>query len=292
MKISFRSFVCYILALVMALSLAACSDPQPDSESSDIGSDITSSGDAQDSQDESDDTSSSGSESDETEMPEGAPGSFTDQILDFHAQNNDTVGWLHVPGTDINESVVQSVDNDYYLRRTNLKAVDQYGSYFADYECNFANGNLPTNTIIYGHSMEMNDDPNGQKFSQLKRFLDQDFAEENPYIYFSTPQEDLVYKVFSVMYTTTSFNYIDPEPTTTELLNVINEARIASQFNYPVEVNASDSIIALSTCTYEFDQRYPNRYRYVVFGRLVRDGEETPATVDLEVNPSPKAPVL
>ncbi len=291
MKISFRSVISFILILVMVFSLTACSDAEPTPEASESGTEIsTPDSNTSDSSDANE--SSSESEEEETSMPANAPGSFLDQILDFHAQNNDTVGWLYVPGTDINESVVQSSDNDYYLRRTNLKAVDQYGSYFADYECNFANGNLPTNTIIYGHSMETNDDPNGSRFSQLKRYLDQDFAEANPYIYFSTPEEDLVYKIFSVMYTTTYFNYIDPEPTSTEFLAVINEARVASQFNYPVEVNATDSIIALSTCTYAFDSRYPNRYRYVVFGRLVRPGEETPATVDIEVNPSPKAPVL
>ena len=188
--------------------------------------------------------------------------------------------------------MVQSTDNQYYLRRTNLKEVDRAGCYFADYECNFNDGHLPKNTIIYGHSLEMDDDPNGQKFSQLKRWLDQDFAQEHPYIYFSTPEKDYVYQIFSVMYTSVKFNYIDPEPSSTDFLKMINEARLASQFNYPVEVKATDKIISLSTCVYKFTGTYPNNYRYVIMGRLVKPGEETPDTVKIEVNPNPKQPVV
>ena len=31
--------------------------------------------------------------------------------------NSDVIGWLQVPDTKINEPVVQTTDNEYYLRR-------------------------------------------------------------------------------------------------------------------------------------------------------------------------------
>ena len=34
------------------------------------------------------------------------------------AENGDVVGWLSVPGTDIDDPVVQAADNEHYLRRT------------------------------------------------------------------------------------------------------------------------------------------------------------------------------
>ena len=32
-------------------------------------------------------------------------------------ENEDTVGWIHLPGSPINYPVVQAEDNDFYLRR-------------------------------------------------------------------------------------------------------------------------------------------------------------------------------
>jgi len=275
-----HSLTALALVVAMLFSLTACRSRKQEEGGTEIP-DIEASASSSD--------SSSGA-GDGQNMPSNSPGSFLDKILEYHNKNNDTIGWLYVPGTDINESVVQSTDNSYYLRRTNLRAVDRYGCYFADYECNFTDGHLPKNTIIYGHSMEMNDDPNGTRFSQLKRWLDPTFAKEHPYIYFSTPEKDMVYKIFTVMYTTTKFNYIDPEPSNTEFLSMLNQSRNSSQYNYPVEVNATDSIITLSTCVYKFTGTWPNNYRYVIMGRLVRPGEETPDTVAIETNPNPKQP--
>jgi len=278
-----NKLIALLLVLVMLFSFAACGGGSADVEEPGVPEDSSSAPEEE----------ISGPESEaepEPEDPEVVHESRIDELVDAYTQNSDVVGWLNVPGTDIDEAVVQSYDNDYYLRRTWTKEVNKYGCYFADYECNFTNGNLPTHTIIYGHSMELNDDPNGTKFSQLKRWLDKDFAEKHPYIYFSTPEQDYVYEIFSVMYTSTKFNYIDPEPNPGEMLAMINEARLASQFNYPVEVDAKDKTIALSTCTYHFTKSYPNDYRYVVMARLVEPEETLHETVTLEVNANPKQP--
>ena len=48
--------------------------------------------------------------------------------------NKDTVAWVSVPGSNIDDPVVQAADNDYYLRR-NAQGKDEYtGCVFADYE--------------------------------------------------------------------------------------------------------------------------------------------------------------
>lgn len=274
--------IALLMALVMLFTFAACGGGSADVEEPEISEESSEAVEEEIPQPED--------EPKEPEEPAVEVESRIDQLVDAHNQNNDVIGWLNVPGTDIDEAVVQSYDNDYYLRRTWTKEVNKYGCYFADYECNFANGNLPTHTIIYGHSMELNDDPNGTKFSQLKRWLDKDFAQEHPYIFFSTPEQDYVYEIFSVMYTSTNFNYIDPEPNPGEMLTMLNEARLASQYNYPVEVGAKDKTIALSTCTYHFTRNYPNPYRYVIMGRLVDPNETLHETVSLEVNAKPKQP--
>ncbi|MFR9191100.1 MAG: hypothetical protein ACLVL7_13435 [Anaerotruncus massiliensis (ex Togo et al. 2019)] len=39
------------------------------------------------------------------------------ELADAVRQNSDVVGWLTLPNTTINEAVVQTTNNDYYLRR-------------------------------------------------------------------------------------------------------------------------------------------------------------------------------
>ena len=43
------------------------------------------------------------------------------------SQNPDTVAWLRIPDTDVNDSVLQGMDNVEYLRRTERKKEDVYG---------------------------------------------------------------------------------------------------------------------------------------------------------------------
>ena len=209
------------------------------------------------------------------------------KINDAYNVNNDVIGWLSIPDTNVDDPILyHPTDNLYYERRNLSGGYDWYGCYWADYECVFGDRNsISQNTIIYGHSMD--DNPDGLKFSQLKKWLDIDFAQENPYIYLSTPDEDYVFKIFSVMYTNTSFNYIESSPDDTEFMRIVNEARKASQFTYDVDVEAGDKLITLSTCTYTIQAGYPNPYRYVIMGRMVRPGEEVPDTITLTVNPNP-----
>ena len=75
------------------------------------------------------------------------------RLEDAKSQNSDVVAWLTVPGTEIDDPVVQAADNDYYLRRTWLGESDVWGSYFLDYECHAREvASLDKVSIIYGHS--------------------------------------------------------------------------------------------------------------------------------------------
>lgn len=277
LKPNFKTIAAILLVVSMVLTIAGCGAKPSEESSSDASS-----------------SSSSSSESvSEVQLPPDAPKeSKRDKIVEMFNKNSDTVGWLFLPNTHIDEAIVQNPPNDtknqYYLRKNLEKKYDFNGCYFADFECNFEDG-LSRNTVIYGHNMD--DNPEGIKFAQLRKWLDLDFAKKNPYIYFSTPEKDMVWKIFSVMYTSVKFNYVQTDPDNTEFLNIINEARKASQYNYEVDVNVTDKIITLSTCTYVYGGSNTSQ-RYVIMARLVRPGEEMPAEISLEKNPSPKAPTF
>ena len=83
------------------------------------------------------------------------------------------------------------------------------------------------------------------------------------------------------------FDYAQPDFEDDEAFTAfIEEMRSRSILNLPVDVNADDQLLTLSTCSYEFEE-----FRTVVVARRVREGED--ATVDLDkatYNPSPVYP--
>ena len=157
-----------------------------------------------------------------------------DKIAAAQAQNSDVVGWLTIPNTTIDAEVLQKVgDNVYYERRDITQKYNWYGCYYADGGNTFGTRNdLTKNTIIYGHNME--DKANGLKFAQLMHYLDVDWASKNPYIYFSTPEDDMVFQVYAVFYTDTGFQYHLENPDTATFDNIIKEARLRSELNLQI----------------------------------------------------------
>ncbi len=279
------AFLCLVLSIALIFSLTACgktSDPDPSSSTS--LSSLSS-------------LSSEGLSSEETEYnPEelGNPvepeKSVLDKIIAAKQKNDDVVGWLTVPNTTINDPVVQHESSNSYYSRLNYEGYyDWYGCYWAHFRANIGTRDeMSKNLTIFGHSMD--DDPNGLKFSQMKKYLKQDFASKNPYVYFSTTTDDMVWKVFACFYCEASFDYIKVNPTETEFMAMIDDVRRRSQLNFDVDVLPSDKILTFSTCTYLYGSTHEQRY--VVMARLVRAGEPTSNTVKVTVNPSPKAPVF
>lgn len=83
-------------------------------------------------------------ESNETEDEEAVSGSTECEeehqtiSIDFEqlrAKYPDVIGWLYCKGTPINYPVMQSYDNNYYLRRLPDEIYNIAGSFFADYRC-------------------------------------------------------------------------------------------------------------------------------------------------------------
>ncbi|WP_290881555.1 class B sortase [Anaerotruncus sp.] len=216
--------------------------------------------------------------------------------------NSDVVGWLQLPDTKINEPVVQTTDNEYYLRRDYKKNYSYAGCYYLDYESVlFDEGkDLPQNAIIYGHNLGnplgTKDDPEADKFAQLLKFDDVEFAKKTPYIYFTTPGGQHVFEIFAVFYCEadmTPVPYHLAEYTDERLNMLLADVRARSMYSYDVEVTPEDKILTLSTCSYKYGAYSQNPdQRYVVMGRLVRDGEGYHEQALLKINETPKAPAF
>lgn len=221
---------------------------------------------------------------------------YADLIADAQEINEEVVGWMRIPGTELDEYVLCKQDpadmNKYYERKDIYLNYAMEGVLYADCRLTFDKGTadeLARNTTVYGHALDMDENPDGVKFGQLKKFWDPEFAKANPYVYFSTENEDMVWEIMAAFYTTTNHDYIDPMEgwTREQVQHAIDEAKARSLYNYDVEVSPDDKFLSLSTCVYDIAGGvYPNKYRFVIMAKLVDDGiyyKEARMTV----NPSP-----
>ena len=172
--------------------------------------------------------------------------------------NKDVKAWLTVPGTTIHAPVVQSTNNEYYLKLDEYKNYSIFGSYYFDYENSLtARSNLSKNTIIYGHS-DLKDNANGPLFSQLFNYLDKDFLAENSQINLSIGGEDMVFQIFAVYHTSVDFNYIQANPTQAEFQALLEGVNQRNEYLTDVTVGTSDKILTLSTCSATYNTQNPD----------------------------------
>ena len=165
--------------------------------------------------------------------------------------NSDTVAFIYLPNTNVKYPVVQAKDNDYYLNHSLYQKENKAGWIFMDYRNNI--NDLNDNTIIYGHSRI-----DGTMFGSLKNVLDYSWqSNPNNYVIFiSTPQENMIFQIFSI-YTIKKENYyimtkFSNNNEKQKWLDTMKKRNIAP-INTEVDVN--DKILTLSTCYINQDKR-------------------------------------
>lgn len=278
-----------MLALILVLTACQPSTPAPDESSDDPG--IT----------------EEVIPNEEEEEPEAEPAvevkAQVKNIEEAFNQNSDVVGWLYIPGLDINEPILQKAGNNKYPYNTKDWLGNSIGDftnypascYYTHYNNKFGkSGDLSQNTVIFGHSSRgyrnptpyVGDEPTDGKFSQLFNFKDDEFAKMTPYIYFSTADEDMVFEVFSVSYTDDGTWYIQQKDTTPATMkSQIDQMRGQSLYDYKVDVKPTDKILTLSTCTAAKGPMSADwTYRFVICAKLIDKKDATKTEADFVIN--------
>lgn len=176
--------------------------------------------------------------------------------------NENIVGWITIPNSQLNNPVMYSGDNDYYLHHNYLDEESRAGSVFMDFR-NDVEG-LGRHTILYGHVMR-----NGSMFGEIAKFAEQSYADEHSVMTFSTLYENYELQVFAAYETTTDFYYIETDFTDDAAFGrFLTEIQKRSVISMPVDVDvtATDQILTLSTCTTSL----ADNERFVVHAKLVK----------------------
>ena len=163
--------------------------------------------------------------------------------------NPDYRFWLKIDNTNIDYPVVQSKDNSYYLTHDFNKNYLASGSIFMDYRNNFEEDDI---VILYGHH----------------NIRDREFLKltESNLIKIEYKDTTYTYEVFSVYVADLNdgdylkVNFEDEE----DKKEYLNYIKSRSLYKKDIELNSSDNIITLYTCSYEFDNA-----RTIVHGKLI-----------------------
>ena len=191
-----------------------------------------------------------------------------DKFRDLYDANNDLVGWIDIAGGGLSQPVLQTNDNDYYLTHDFYREENQNGSIYMDWR----NSVFPLDydTVIYGHNTRLG------MFTILENYRKLSYLEEHPTIDFDTLYDDGEYVIFSVFLAATReehgeiFNYINRMglETDEEKGAYLQELRDHSLFDTDIDVQPSDQLLTLSTCTYDFSDA-----RLGIVARRLRPGE-------------------
>jgi len=193
-------------------------------------------------------------------QPERSPDvDIPDMNLDYEALqevNNNAAAWLYCPDTVIDYPVMKATDYDYYLHHLPDGTYNANGTLFIDY--NNAPDFSDKLTVIYGHHMR-----SGKMFGSLKGYKGQAYFNEHPYMYLYTEKGnyriDLMYGcvIGEGQWRVQAFMF------DANLDTLLTYAAQNTTFTSGVQYTENDRIVALSTCSYEFDNA-----RYVVIGVL------------------------
>ncbi|NLK99402.1 MAG: class B sortase [Clostridiales bacterium] len=209
------------------------------------------------------------------------------QFKDLLEANNHVKGWIKDSTMDYVVLQSSKSNPEYYLYKDFFGDYYKAGSLFLDHRSSVE---APTqNLVIHGHNMISTPE---KMFHYLKHYKDIGYYKKHPLISFDTIYEEADYKVYSIIKTTPKankdyfFEYRKSEfKDSSEFLNFVYQTRIRSLIIVDdVDINENDTLLTLSTCSYEVD----NDYRTVVFARKIREGESSKVNMKtVRVNKNP-----
>lgn len=183
----------------------------------------------------------------------------TEEFIDFEGLrevNEDVCGYIKIDGTQISYPVMHSEQPNKYLRRNFYGESSIYGSIYLD-NAGYLTG---TNIVLYGHNMK-----SGKMFGELKKYLEDDFAQVHQEIQYITDEEIRIYNICSVFQASANEEVLVKNliPYTEEECRMLADFIVAQNGTIYQEFSWGDQLITLATCEYS-----NKNGRLFVIGRL------------------------
>ena len=169
-------------------------------------------------------------------------------------KNNDIIGWILMPDSEISFPIVQGQDNSYYLNHTYLKEENRMGSIFLN-EANQSDFS-DVNSIIYGHSVDT-----GGMFTSLKEFKDETYYQDHSYFYLLTPQQNYKCSIVCFSQVQDGCDYYLTNFDITQMMSMYQNTA-----THYTQLDSVEKVVTLSTC--DLDYGGHSSYRFVLVASL------------------------
>ncbi|MDD6807077.1 MAG: class B sortase [Oscillospiraceae bacterium] len=191
--------------------------------------------------------------------PEAEETEFSVDFEKLKETNKEILGWIYIPDTPVSYPLLQTDNNQYYLKHTYNHTYSDFGSIFIDTNC--SPELTDDNTIIYGHNTK-----NGSMFGSLKKYKDINYLKEHPNIYIIYEDAKYTYEIISEFTTDTSYKVYSTNFGTRQKFRDWQKEIIGKSVNNTSDITPTgeEKLITLSTCTSRTETE-----RFVVIARLV-----------------------
>jgi len=197
------------------------------------------------------------------EQPDPMPEMLA-RFTDLYAENPDTIGWITIPGTNVNYPVLRGPESDwdFYLHHNFYRTPDENGvPYIWPHQDPEENDLL----FIYAHNLS-----DGTLFSDVANYYDQEYFEAHPTIDFSSLYTERSFQIAFVFNVWSNQEhgsfYYHPETGIEESMafpyllhngwnnqeefdHFIEQNKAHALYDTGVEVSFGDRLIALWTCS-------------------------------------------
>ena len=189
------------------------------------------------------------------------------ELREIYELNHDLIGWLMIPGTDIDYPVVQTQDTKFYLDHDFYGKENVNGQIILDPKCDPFTPSY--NLVISGHRMN-----SGAMFGNLNAYAKQEYWAQHKTIEFDSLMQRRRYVIFGVFYSADydeheeGFRYNADIRYKIDADNWLAEVAENQIYDTGVDVQFGDEFLTLTTCV-----KTSYNGRFVVVARKIREEE-------------------
>lgn len=178
--------------------------------------------------------------------------------------NDDVVALIEIPNV-LEEVIVQTNNNDYYLHYDINKNENIIGASFLDYRNNL---NDSKKLLVYSHS-----DPEGTlPFVKLTNYNNQDFYKDNKYIYLTDSVNKRKYEVFASYIESSDFDYVNLENFNgLSYKEHLEKLKSKSYINSSVKLDNNSKVLILQTCSFDDTIHNIDKFQLVIAKEIDND---------------------
>ena len=178
---------------------------------------------------------------------------ITEKMQKAARYSSDLIGWIYIADSDIDYPIVQGTDDQYYLQHAPDGSNNHSGSIFLSYRC--AADFSDALNILYGHDMQSG------MFGYIRNLRQQEEFDKHRYGWLFTKEE--LYRIdFYALSVVSAYDALYDIPADNNQWQETLKAN--SIYCTEPELNSEDSVLALSTCTYDYENA-----RIVFTGKLI-----------------------